>query len=122
MVGDPPTVDQALLIGYLVTLNLFLSAFSYKYNPLGWHHWWDSGLEEIMGCLANRLGVLAFANFALLVLYSARNSPLLWLAAWDFGTFLVLHRWVARIAVLEAVLHSLIFLRNWAVNDRLAAD
>jgi hypothetical protein len=122
VVADPPSVGQALFVGYLITINVLLSAFTFRYHPLGWGYWCVSGPDEIMGDLANRLGVLAFANFALLVLYSSRNNLLLWLTDWDFSTFLLLHRWVARIAVLQTILHSLVFLRDWIDTDRLAAD
>ncbi|KAF3055186.1 Ferric reductase transmembrane component 4 [Daldinia childiae] len=122
VIGDPPTRGQALFIGYLILLNIFLSAFKYGTHPAGFRYWWNDGPDEIMGDLANRLGVLSFANFALLVLYSSRNNILLWLTNWQHSTFVLLHRWVARIAVLEAILHSLIFLRDWIQEDRLATD
>ncbi|KAK6956571.1 hypothetical protein Daesc_001849 [Daldinia eschscholtzii] len=122
VVGDPPTRGQALFIAYLILLNVFLSAFKYDTHPDGFGYWWNDGPDEIMGDLANRLGVLSFANFALLVLYSSRNNVLLWLTNWQHSTFVLLHRWVARIAVLQAILHSLVFLRDWIQEDRLEAD
>ncbi|KAI1410486.1 ferric reductase like transmembrane component-domain-containing protein [Hypoxylon sp. FL1857] len=122
VVGDPPTRGQALFIGYLILLNIFLSAFKYGVHPGGFHYWWNDGPDEIMGDLANRFGVLSFANFALLVLYSSRNNVLLWLTNWQHSTFVLLHRWVARIAVLEAILHSVVFLRDWIQEDRLTDD
>ncbi|KAI0830395.1 hypothetical protein F5Y06DRAFT_290695 [Hypoxylon sp. FL0890] len=122
VVGDPPTRGQALFIGYLLLLNIFLSAFKFGVHPGGFHYWWNDGPDEIMGDLANRFGVLSFANFALLVLYSSRNNVLLWLTNWQHSTFVLLHRWVARIAVLEAISHSVVFLRDWIQEDRLAED
>ena len=121
-IGDPPTVGQALFITYLVLLNVFLSAFTYSVHPTGFGQWWNNGPDEIMGDLANRFGVLSFANFVLLVLYSSRNNVLLWLTDWQHSTFVLLHRWVARIAVIEAILHSVVFLRDWAVQGRLEED
>ncbi|KAI1370669.1 ferric reductase like transmembrane component-domain-containing protein [Hypoxylon crocopeplum] len=122
VVGDLPTRGQALFIGYLILLNIFLSAFTYGVHPGGFHYWWNDGPDEIMGDLANRFGVLSFANFVLLVLYSSRNNVLLWLTNWQHSTFVLLHHWVARIAVLEAILHSVVFLRDWIMEDRLADD
>ncbi|KAI1472664.1 uncharacterized protein F4812DRAFT_454479 [Daldinia caldariorum] len=66
VVGDPPTRGQALFIGYLILLNIFLSV--------------------------------------------------------QHSTFVLLHRWVAHIAILEAILHSLIFLHAWIRKDRLEKD
>ncbi|KAI1799314.1 ferric reductase like transmembrane component-domain-containing protein [Daldinia bambusicola] len=122
VVGDPPTRGQALFIGYLILLNIFLSAFKYATHPDTFGYGWNDGPDEIMGDLANRLGILSFANFALLVLYSSRNNVLLWLTNWQHSTFILLHRWVARIAILEAILHSLLFLRSWIREGRLAED
>ncbi|KAI8958760.1 ferric reductase like transmembrane component-domain-containing protein [Daldinia sp. FL1419] len=119
LVSDPPTRGQALFIGYLVLLNVFLSAFKYDTHPTGFGYWWNDGPDEIMGDLANQLGVLSFANFALLVLYSSRNNLLLWSTNWQHSAFILLHRWVARIAVLQAILHSLVFLYDWIQEDRL---
>jgi hypothetical protein len=36
-----------------------------------------------------------------------RNNLLLWFTGWDFGTYNNFHRWIARIATLEAVVHSI---------------
>jgi len=120
-IGDPPTRGQGLLVAFFILLNVFLSAFGFVTHPGGFGFWWNNGPDEIMGNLANRFGVLAFANFALLVLYSSRNNVLLWLTDWQFSTFVILHRWVGYIAILETILHSLIDLRDWIVQGRLAA-
>ncbi|OTA61546.1 hypothetical protein K449DRAFT_465632 [Hypoxylon sp. EC38] len=122
VIGDPPTRGQALFIGYLILLNIFLSTFKFGVHPGGFRYWWNDGQDEIMDDLANRLRVLSFANFVLLVLYLSRNNVFLWLTNWQHSTFVLLHCWVARIAVLEAILHSVIFLRDWIQEDRLADD
>jgi predicted ferric reductase len=36
-----------------------------------------------------------------------RNDALMWITGWGFGTYNAFHRWVARVATLQAVLHSL---------------
>lgn len=35
-----------------------------------------------------------------------RNNLLMGMTGWDFGTFNNFHRWIARIATLQAVVHS----------------
>ncbi|KAI0848013.1 ferric reductase like transmembrane component-domain-containing protein [Daldinia vernicosa] len=59
------------------------------------------------------MGVLAFANFALLVLYAGRNNILLSITDWSYSTFLLLHRWVAIICTLEACIHASIYLKAY---------
>ena len=60
--------------------------------------------------ISNRLGLLSFANLPLVFLYAGRNNPLLWLTNWSHSTFILLHQWIAAIATLQAVLHSIIYL------------
>lgn len=36
-----------------------------------------------------------------------RNNILMWLTGWDFGTYNNFHRWVARIATVQAIIHSI---------------
>lgn len=35
-----------------------------------------------------------------------RNNVAIWLTGWDFGTYNSFHRWTARIATVEAIIHS----------------
>jgi len=123
VLGDPPTRGQALFIGYLILINIIMSIFTYNTNPnaLGFFGW-TSTSTQVMSALGNRLGVLSFANFGVLVLFSSRNNILLWLTDWQHSTFVILHRWVARIAVLQAILHSVIFLRDYIEANLLATD
>lgn len=39
--------------------------------------------------------------------FAARNDPFLWLTGWSFATYNRFHRWVARIATVQAVIHSI---------------
>ncbi|KAM3547734.1 hypothetical protein MY1884_009459 [Beauveria asiatica] len=105
--GIMPTRGQALFILYLWVMNVILSCVGYESEP-------DSGREtareEMMRTVANRMGVLAYANVPLVILYAGRNNLLLWLTNWSHSTFLLLHRWMAFICMMHAVLHSLVYL------------
>jgi hypothetical protein len=57
-----------------------------------------------------RTGMLAFALLPILLLFAGRNNVLLWLTDWSHATYLLLHRWVARVFALQVVLHSLMAL------------
>ncbi|KAL8764708.1 MAG: hypothetical protein Q9209_007919 [Squamulea sp. 1 TL-2023] len=106
-----PTRGQAFFIFYLISINVILSAAGYSGSqPNSWFPSVMGSDGEIVAYVTNRLGVLSFANIALLFLYAGRNNVLLWLTNWSHGTFLLLHRWVAWIATLQAVLHSVIYL------------
>ena len=59
--------------------------------------------------MADRTGTLAYVNFPLIWLFGMRNNLLLWLTGWDFGTYNNFHRWVARVATVEAIVHSICY-------------
>jgi predicted ferric reductase len=56
--------------------------------------------------IANRAGALAVCNFPLLWLFTGRNNFLQWVTGWTFSTFNVFHRWIARVVIVEAIIHS----------------
>ncbi|KAF2773969.1 hypothetical protein EJ03DRAFT_323320 [Teratosphaeria nubilosa] len=103
-----PTRGQAFLIAYFSLINIILCAVGYDTT---WPHTWFAWRgQQIPVYVSDRSGVFSAANMALLTLYAGRNNFLLWLTDWSHSTFLLLHRWIAIIAVLEACLHSAIYL------------
>lgn len=108
-----PKRGQALFIFYFIVINTVLSAVNYdNANPNTWFpgdHW-----RWMVMLVSNRIGLLSFANLPLVFLYAGRNNILLWLTNWSHSTFLLLHRWIAAIATLQAILHSLIYLHVYA--------
>lgn len=61
---------------------------------------------------------MSFMNFPLMFLFGGRNNILIWATGWSFATFNVFHRHVARVATLQAVVHSILygviyFLGKW---------
>ncbi|RYP64310.1 hypothetical protein DL771_008812 [Monosporascus sp. 5C6A] len=99
--GTPLLVS---LLGYLP----YMTGFIGKLKP------YLAG--EIMAYVGYRTGHISFALLPLTVLFSSRNNILLWLTNWSFSTFLVLHRWVARICALQAVVHSITLLGAYISN------
>ncbi|KAF7195955.1 Ferric/cupric reductase transmembrane component B [Pseudocercospora fuligena] len=103
------TRGQALFVTYLLIVNIVLCIVGY---PVVYPNaWWTTRSRQILTYVTNRAGVLSFANIPVLVLYAGRNNLLLWLTNWDYSTFIVLHSWVAFISTIQAILHSLIYLR-----------
>ena len=118
-----PTRGQAFFIFYLIAINVILSAVGFKsMQPNSWYPSASGSDGEIVSYLSNRFGVLSFANIPLVLLYAGRNNVLLWLTNWSHGTFLLLHRWVAWIATLQAVLHSAMYLEQYVYTDTHANE
>lgn len=118
-----PTRGQAFFIFYLIAINIILSAIGFKSSQP--NSWYPSVLGtdgQIVSYFTNRVGVLSFANIPLLFLYAGRNNILLSLTNWSHGTFLLLHRWVAWIATLQAILHSIIYLQIYVHDGTHASE
>ncbi|KAI1089725.1 ferric reductase like transmembrane component-domain-containing protein [Rostrohypoxylon terebratum] len=119
--GNAPTMGQGLYIGMFVALNIVLGAVSYKGFDQP-HPWGFTHPGEIMAYVGYRTGHIAFALLPLTVLFSSRNNILLWLTDWPYSTFLVLHRWVARVCALQAVVHSITLLGAYISTGGYATD
>ncbi|GAM87552.1 hypothetical protein ANO11243_055790 [Dothideomycetidae sp. 11243] len=116
-----PKRGQGLFILYFVVLNLVLSAIGYQYaDPNIWYP--DDKSRWMIMLISNRLGLLSFANLPLVFLYAGRNNFLLWVTDWSHSTFLLLHRWIAAIATLQAILHSLIYLGTYVRAGTYASE
>ncbi|KAK6213703.1 ferric reductase transmembrane component 4 [Colletotrichum tabaci] len=103
-VGLMPTRGQALFIAYILITNIFLVVF--PHSLLQPNYIADSDHAQLTIIVGDRAGVLAFANFVAIFLFSSRNNVLLWLTDWSHSTFLLLHRWVAYACIGQTVLHS----------------
>lgn len=108
LLGNAPTVGQSLYVTMFFILNLVLTAVNYESKQP--HAWYATQRKEIQAYIFYRTGVLAFVSAPLVILFSSRNNILLWMTNWSHSSFLVLHRWVARIFALQVLLHSLLAL------------
>lgn len=104
-----PTRGQALFLLYIFGINVVASFAGLNVGRTP-NSWWGSKNEEFLAVYANRVGMLSFGNLPLLFLYAGRNNVLLWITNWSHSTFLLLHRWIGFICMLQAVLHSAVYL------------
>lgn len=108
LLGNAPTVGQSLYITLFFILNVVLTAVDYKSKQP--HAWYATQGKEIQAYVFYRTGTLAFVLAPLILLFSSRNNILLWMTNWSHATFLLMHRWVARIFALQVLLHTLLAL------------
>ncbi|KAK3299525.1 uncharacterized protein B0H64DRAFT_337564 [Chaetomium fimeti] len=109
--GLVPTRGQALFIFYIWAINIILSAVAYR---ITWPNLWFTSISnEMVEWVANRTGMLSFANLVLALLYSSRNNLLLHVTSWSRNTFILIHRWTAVICILQACLHSALYLQMY---------
>lgn len=100
-VGTLPTRMQLVfLLGYFAT-NVAFCVLTIDFS---------GQLKEVAGLVRNRTGYLSVINMIPLFLMAGRNNPLITLLGISFDTFNLLHRWLGRIVILEALAHTLAFL------------
>ncbi|CAK7203423.1 hypothetical protein SEUCBS139899_006157 [Sporothrix eucalyptigena] len=106
----PSRLQLVFLFGYFAT-NVAFCLIDIQYH---------SNFSTAAAQLRNRSGVLSVVNMVPLFLLAGRNNPLIPMLGMSFDTFNLLHRWFGRIAILEALMHTLAFLipiavaKNWA--------
>ncbi|OBT63155.1 hypothetical protein VE03_07833 [Pseudogymnoascus sp. 23342-1-I1] len=64
---------------------------------------------QLQRYIADRTGTIAYANLPVLWMFSGRNNVFLWATGWSFSTFNIFHRHVARIATIQAIVHSVAY-------------
>ncbi len=68
---------------------------------------WSEENQQIWTYVTDRAGFLAVANLPLLWVFAGRNDVFLWFTGWNFATFNVFHRYLARVVTVEAIVHSI---------------
>ncbi|TWU76323.1 hypothetical protein ED733_005895 [Metarhizium rileyi] len=103
--GTIPPRIQTLTIAVFAIMNVVYSICGYKILPVNLY--FHTATTQWLRYVSDRTGIISFANFPIIWLFGMRNNFAIWLTGWDFGTYSNFHRWVARIATLQAVVHSL---------------
>lgn len=94
-----------------VALNVVFSAVSFRsFQP---NIYWVSSGFELCEYVGNRTGTLSLVNMSIAVLFAGRNNLLLALTGWSQTTFLTFHRWAARVATVQAVVHSIVYTQAY---------
>lgn len=101
--GTIPTRLETLLIFGYVVLNAVFCVVTIK---------WSHGLAASLLTLTKTTGTLAVVNLVPLVITAGRNNPLVSLLRIPFDTFNLMHRWLGRMIVVQAVVHSLAVIVN----------
>lgn len=110
----PGRMQTLFLVGYLV-MNIIFCVWTIDWTKPD--QWYSDG--------RNRTGVLAVMNMVPLFLLAGRNNPLIWLLGISFDTYNLIHRWIGRIVIIEAVAHTAFWMgskiftmgasKGWAV-------
>ncbi|KAK4234075.1 fcd1ed96-f99e-4d28-9e70-49d2afc1fed5 [Achaetomium macrosporum] len=106
-IGYVPGRALSSFIAVYVILNVVFSAVSFRtFQP---NIYFFSPQFETCEYVGNRTGTLSLANMSIAILFAGRNNVLIALTGWSQTTFLTLHRWTARVAAVQAVVHSIVY-------------
>ncbi len=105
--GYLPGRALSIFIGVYVVLNVVFSAVSFgTFSP---NIWFMSPQFETCEYVGNRTGTLSLVNMSIAILFAGRNNLLIALTGWSQTAFMALHRWTARVATVQAVVHSIAY-------------
>ena len=108
-IGYAPTTGQGLYILAFVIVNIITTATGYRLALP--HAWYGSDKYYVgMAYVMWRTGSFALYYLPLVILFSGRNNVLLWLSNWSHSTYMLLHRWIARVFAVHVILHSVLAL------------
>ena len=102
----PSRLHTLLLVAFLLSNVVYCCLLDYH----------GQSRAALIAELRGRSGHLAVVNMLVLVLFAARNNPLIPIMAVSFDTFNLFHRWIGRIVVLETVVH----IAAWFANNHNA--
>ncbi|KAH3662428.1 hypothetical protein OGAPHI_005680 [Ogataea philodendri] len=99
-----PTTQESLIVFIYCTLNIIFASVGY--------HIEDQNLllgsrdEQFWRYVADRTGILAFAQLPALFLFGGRNNILINLTGFQFNSFIIFHKWISRNMVILAAVHA----------------
>ncbi|KAJ5746842.1 uncharacterized protein N7511_008538 [Penicillium nucicola] len=102
------TRAEALVVLGFWTLSIVFSLVGYHTFP--GNIYYPEVSNQVLRYSADRTGIMSFANFPLLWLFAGRNNIFLWASGWSYASFNIFHRHVARVATLQAVVHSVFYI------------
>ena len=102
------TVMQFLTICTFVILTIVFSfiQLSVSYPDYTANYSDSAAFGRVVGM---RTGVLSLYLLPLLILFAGRNNFLLWLTDWSQDTFVLFHRWIARVEVALVLAHAIAY-------------
>jgi hypothetical protein len=115
-----PTRGQTLYIAFISFLNIILLLAPYTITQP--QASFTSLSKQTLSIVGNRAGVMAMGNVVALFVFASRNSPLLFLTDWSYGTYLLLHRWLGYWAVMHTVIHSCMLWSYYVKAGTYAAE
>ncbi|RMZ88009.1 hypothetical protein DV736_g4766, partial [Chaetothyriales sp. CBS 134916] len=95
--GTIPTRFQTLFICAFIIYNVFACT---------WNIPWSEPEAKVLKVLGDRAGILSTANLLPIVVLATVKNPFIALLDISYDTYNLMHRWLARLCVLQAIVHT----------------
>ncbi|EPS45668.1 hypothetical protein H072_340 [Dactylellina haptotyla CBS 200.50] len=120
LLGNAPTIGQTLYIVMFAILNIIFTCIGYRSGQPS--AWYKNTYYEIFSYIMYRTGIFGYILAPLVFLFGGRNNVLLWATNWSHSTYLLLHRWVARVFAFQSLLHSVLAVILYKMEGRYHED
>lgn len=77
---------------------------------------WDMDKTVWLTDLCNRTGTISTLNLIPLILLAGRNNPLIKMLGISFDQYNLIHRWIGRIVIIEAILHGAFWMAREVIE------
>ena len=109
--GTLPTRFQSILLAAIMATNIIICVYDIP---------WHESATEVLPVLRNRTGTIAVANLIPVMVLSSPKNPLIKLLNIPFDSMNIIHRNLARLAVFEAVIHTLCYIIGTVKTSKLS--
>ncbi|KAI8343146.1 ferric reductase like transmembrane component-domain-containing protein [Chlamydoabsidia padenii] len=109
-----PTRLESIAIFLFVALNIGLLFPNYDLfveNTL----WPNDTAAQLARYIGDRSGEMSFAQLPMIYLFGGRNNIMIWLTGWSYDRFIVAHKWVSRVMVIHAIIHTVAY--TWYTSN-----
>ncbi|CAL3962684.1 hypothetical protein PZA11_000234 [Diplocarpon coronariae] len=97
-----------------IQIFLYIAATLFYTLDIGWN---GVNRYQVAAELRGRSGMISVSNMIPLVIFAGRNNPLIAVLQISFDTYNLMHRWLGRIVMFEALIHTMC----WAYVKHAAA-
>ncbi len=104
-----PSGPESLVLGVYFALNtifLIIGYDIYTDNSI----FGPNTLAQFVRYISDRSGVLSFAHIPLVIVFAGRNNILINLSKLPYSSFMIFHKWTARVMFIDAFIHSIGYL------------
>lgn len=115
--GYWPTRVESIVIGIFYFLSLLFHCINYGYHTEG-SSYYGTKSEYLTHFIADRSGIISTFMIILTFFMAGRNNIFLWWTGWKQSTFFAIHKAVARVCVLSAVVHTITFTILYVMKNK----